>query len=286
MRLCASGSSWRYSTLYFSLRPFCSRMWLNPVSFSDNITLLPRLPHTQPRTHTEIPPEGKTWVFYLWMWAARGEKPVPRSTVSQAGSREASLTSINLLSSHPSPLHLSLSSSFCASLLILAFSSGSPLLCMSSSLFDLNVRCKGHSHHAALRYHSGFLASAKTSYSFNHHKMCRQTHMFLCTRGRFFPQLSCCCWTSQTDYASDTEKHQMEAGWVKKKKNIARLILLDDSEVNIFSSLSGWINTLYFVETQLFAVKMSCSLHVLNTDALLFAVEIPLILSCSAVHWA
>lgn len=73
-------------------------------------------PHTQPRTHTKIPPEGKTLVFYLWMWAARGEKPVPRSTVSEAGNGEASLTSINLLSFHPSALHLSLSSSFSAPL--------------------------------------------------------------------------------------------------------------------------------------------------------------------------
>lgn len=74
-------------------------------------------PRTQLRTHTKIPPEGKTLVFYLWMWAARGEKPVPRSTVSEAGNGEASLTSINLLSFHPSALHLSLSSSFSAPLL-------------------------------------------------------------------------------------------------------------------------------------------------------------------------
>lgn len=109
--------------------------------------------------------------------------------MSEAGSREASLTSINLLSSHPSALHRSLSSSFYAPLLILGALFFFPLLRMSSSLFDLNVRRKGHSHHAALRYHCGFLASAKTSYSFNHHKMCRQTHVFLCTRGGFFPAL-------------------------------------------------------------------------------------------------
>lgn len=87
--------------------------------------------------------------------------------MSEAGNGEASLTSINLLSFHPSALHLSLSSSFSAPLLgparffLLLFSSASPLLRMSSSLFDLNVRCKGHSHHAALHYHCGFLASAK-----------------------------------------------------------------------------------------------------------------------------
>lgn len=102
--------------------------------------------------------------------------------MSEAGNGEASLTSINLLSFHPSALHLSLSSSFLAPLLgpgrfFLLFFSASPLPRMSSSLFDLNVRCKGHSHHAALHYHCGFLASAKTSYSFNHHKMCRQTHV-------------------------------------------------------------------------------------------------------------
>lgn len=152
-----------------SLRICSLSLWLNPVSVYDNITLLRRLPHMQLRTHTEIPPEGKTLAFYLWMWAARGEKPVPRSTVSEAGCREASLTSINLLSSHPSALHLSLSSSFSTPLFILGaftFFSRSPLLRMSSSLFDLNVRCKGYSHHAALHYHCGFLASAKTSYSF------------------------------------------------------------------------------------------------------------------------
>lgn len=199
MRLCAS--EWLqprrdfltlFLSLFFSPSFAAGCGWTQCRSL---ITLLffRRSPHTQPRTHTKIPPEGKTLVFYLWMWAARGEKPVPRSTVSEAGSREASLTSINLLSSHPSALHRSLSSSFYAPLLILGalslFFFFSPLLRMSSSLFDLNVRRKGHSHHAALRYRCGFLASAKTSYSFNHHKMCRQTHVFLCTRSGFFPAL-------------------------------------------------------------------------------------------------
>lgn len=158
---------WRYFSLYFfSLLPAgCG--WTQCRSL---IALLffCGSPRTQPRTHTKIPPEGKTLVFYLWMWAARGEKPVPRSTVSEAGNGEASLTSINLLSFHPSALSIShylhpspLLSSVRPAFFFFFFSSASPLLRMSSSLFDLNVRCKGHSHHAALHYHCGFLASAK-----------------------------------------------------------------------------------------------------------------------------
>lgn len=73
-------------------------------------------------------------------------------------------------------------------------------------------------------------------------------------------RLSRWCWTSQINYTSDTEKHQIPHGsGARKKKILARLILLDDSGVNIFSSLSGWINILYFVGIQLFAIKMSCA---------------------------
>lgn len=94
--------------------------------------------------------------------------------------------------------------------------------------------------------------------------------------------LSCWCWTVQIDYTSDSEKHRIPNG-SKGGKILAGLILLDDSEVNIFSSLSGWINILHFVEILLFAVKCVAQLHVLNTARLLFAIEFLLILSCSAL---
>lgn len=112
---------------------------MNSVLDSDNTALLP-LSQTQPYAYIRIPQSTEFSVLSAAV-SCEGLEADPRE-YSQRGGGEEGRASIHLPSLSSLPVAL--------------FSLSLPLLSLSVShgLFGSNVRCKGHSHHATVLYHS------------------------------------------------------------------------------------------------------------------------------------